>query len=136
MGAGLRLTFEVLGPEYSLQINTLQPELFMFFSRHVKIPPTEEFVEKQNAEQGLMPVLPNEAVTYGYQEEDRHMVQAFINDKLPRENWYDGLLIVQLMMMAYLSAEKGCAVDFKPELVEDYVPPVAKGEWKPRSIMA
>ncbi len=136
VGAGLRLTFEVLGPEYSLQINTLQPELFMFFSRHVKIPPTEEFVEKQNAEQGLMPVLPNEAVTYGYQEEDRHMVQAFINDKLPRENWYDGLLIVQLMMMAYLSAEKGCAVDFKPELVEDYVPPVAKGEWKPRSIMA
>ena len=63
IGAGLRLSFEVLGPEYSLFVNTLQPELFVFFSRNVKIPPSEEFVEKQNAEQGLMPALPNEAIT-------------------------------------------------------------------------
>lgn len=130
VGAGLRLTFEVLGPEYSLQINTLQPELFMFFSRNVRIPPTEEFVEKQNADQGLMPVIPDEAVTYGYQNEDRHIVQAFMKRKEPRETWYDGLLVVQLMMTAYMSAEKGIAIDFKPELVEKYIPPVAKGEWR------
>lgn len=135
IGAGLRLTFEVLGPEYSLWINTLQPELFVFFSRNVKIPPSEEFVEKQNAEQGLMPTIPDEAVTYGYQAEDRYMVKCFIEGKLPEENWYDGLLITQLMMAAYLSAEKGKKINFKPEELENYVPKVAKGEWNPKSIL-
>jgi len=133
IGAGLRLTFEVLGPEYSLWINTLQPELFVFFSRHVKIPPSEEFVEKQNAEQGLMPVLPDEAITYGYQAEDRYMVECFKKGTMPFENWHDGLLIVQLMMLAYLSAERGQKLNFDPALVEDYIPPVQKGAWNPKS---
>ncbi|MEM2854714.1 MAG: Gfo/Idh/MocA family oxidoreductase [Desulfurococcaceae archaeon] len=126
IGAGLRLTFEVLGPEYSLSINTLQPELFTFISRNIRIPPTEEFVEKQNAEQGLMPVIPDEAITYGYQAEDAHMVKSFINKKMPYETWRDGLLVVQLMMHSYLSAEKGVKVKFDPVQVEDYVPPVAR----------
>ena len=133
IGAGLRLTFEVLGPEYSLSINTLQPELFTFFSRNVKIPPSEEFVEKQNADQGLMPVIPDEAVTYGYQAEDRYMVESFLAGKQPEENWHDGLLVVQLMMLAYLSAERKQKLDFRPELVEEYIPPVQRGEWNPRS---
>jgi len=34
-------------------------------------------VEKQNAEQGLMPVLEDEAGVYGYTDENRHMVEAF-----------------------------------------------------------
>jgi len=49
VGPGLRLTFEVLGPEYSISINSLQQELNVFFSRGVNIPPSEEFVEKQAA---------------------------------------------------------------------------------------
>ncbi|MEM2021905.1 MAG: Gfo/Idh/MocA family oxidoreductase [Zestosphaera sp.] len=126
VGAGLRLTFEVLGPEYSLSINTLQPELFTFISRNVRIPPTEEFVEKQNAEQGLMPVIPDEAVTYGYQAEDAHMIDSFIKRKMPYESWHDGLLVVQLMMHAYMSAEKGAKVRFDPFQVKDYIPSVAK----------
>lgn len=126
VGAGLRLSFEVLGPEYSLYINTLQPELFTFISRNIKIPPTEEFVEKQNAEQGLMPILPDEAVTYGYQAEDRHMVESFLAGKMPSENWYDGLLVVQLMMHSYLSAEKGTKIRFDPMQVEDYIPIYAR----------
>ncbi len=130
VGAGLRLTVEVLGPEYSLNINTLQPELFTFFSRNVKIPQSEAFVEKQNAEQGLMPVIPDEAVTYGYQGEDRHMVESFLARKMPIENWYDGLFIVELMMHAYLSAELGKKVNFSPQQIEDFIPKVAKGEWK------
>ncbi|TRM77318.1 dehydrogenase [Sulfolobus sp. A20-N-F8] len=130
VGAGLRLTVEVLGPEYSLNINTLQPELFTFFSRNVKIPQSEAFVEKQNAEQGLMPVIPDEAVTYGYQGEDRHMVESFLARRMPTENWYDGLFIVELMMHAYLSAELGKKVNFSPQQIEDFIPKVAKGEWR------
>lgn len=126
VGAGLRLTFEVLGPEYSITINTLQPELFTFMSRNVKIPPSELFVEKQNADQGLMPVIPDETITYGYQAEDAHMVNSFINNKLPAENWYDGLLVVQLMMHGYLSAETGKRISFDSQQVEDYIPFVAR----------
>ncbi|MCS7103984.1 MAG: Gfo/Idh/MocA family oxidoreductase [Thermofilaceae archaeon] len=135
IGAGLRLTFEVLGPEYSLWINSLQPELFTFFSRNVRIPPSEEFVEKQNADQGLIPVIPDEAVTYGYQAEDRYMVECFLKGVQPFENWHDGLLIVQLMMLAYLSAEKGKKLDYEPSLVEDYIPPVQRGCWNPKTFL-
>lgn len=135
IGAGLRLTFEVLGPEYSLWINSLQPELFTFFSRNVRIPPSEEFVEKQNADQGLMPVIPDEAVTYGYQAEDRYMVECFLKGVQPFENWHDGLLIVQLMMLAYLSAEKGKKLNFETSLVEDYIPPVQRGCWNPKAFL-
>lgn len=126
IGAGLRLTFEVLGPEYSMAINTLQPELFTFMSRNIRIPPTELFVEKQNADQGLMPVIPDEAITYGYQAEDAYMVDSFLRNKMPAENWYDGLLVVQLMMHGYLSAETGRRIRFDPQQVEDYIPPVAR----------
>lgn len=135
VGPGLRLTFEVLGPEYSITINSLQQELNVFFSRNVKIPPTEEFVEKQAAEQGLMPIIPNEAITYGYQDEDRHMVECFLKGWEPREDWMDGLLIVQLMMAAYLSAERGKRIAFNPEELRGYRPQVAKGEWRPKSII-
>jgi predicted dehydrogenase len=131
VGAGLRLTVEVLGPEYSLQVNTLQTELFTFLSRNVRIGASEAFVEKQNADQGLMPVIPDEAVTYGYQGEDRHMVESFLKGRMPSEDWEDGLLIVQLMMHGYLSAEKGSKVKFDPGQVEDYTPGVAKGTWRP-----
>ncbi len=126
VGAGLRLSFEVLGPEYSLYINTLQPELFTFISRNIKIPPSEEFIEKQNAEQGLMPIIPDEAITYGYHAEDKHMVESFLAGKTPIENWYDGYLVVQLMMHAYLSAEKGAKIKFDPSQVESYIPPYAR----------
>lgn len=135
VGPGLRLTFEVLGPEYSVSVNSLQQELNVFFSRNVKIPPTEEFVEKQAAEQGLMPMIPNEAITYGYQDENRHMVECFLKSVQPEENWKDGLLVTQLMMAAYMSAEKGKRIKFSPETLRGYKPKVHLGEWKPKSIM-
>jgi predicted dehydrogenase len=134
VGPGLRLTFEVLGPEYSVTINSLQQELSVFFSRNVKIPPTEEFVEKQAAEQGLMPMIPNEAVTYGYQDENRYMVECFLRGVQPEENWRDGFLVTQLMMAAYMSAEKGKRIRFNPEALRGYKPKVHLGEWEPKSI--
>ena len=131
VGAGLRLSLEVLGPEYSLYVNTLQPESFIFLSRNVKVQASEAFVEKQNADQGLMPVIPDEPVTYGYQNADRHMVESFTRGVMPTENFNDGLLVTQLIMHAYMSAERGSKVRFNPTEVEDYVPKVAKGEWRP-----
>ena len=135
IGPGLRLNFEVLGPEYSISINSLQQELNVFFSRNVGIPPTEEFVEKQAAEHGLMPIIPNETITYGYNNEDRHMVESFLKGDMPMENWRDGLLVTQLLMMAYMSAEKGRKIKFNPEALKGYYPKVALGEWKPESLL-
>lgn len=131
IGPGLRLTFEVLGPEYSISINSLQQELNVFFSRGVVMRPSEEFVEKQAAEQGLMPIVPNEAIAYGYQDEDRHMVESFLRDEMPEEDWRDGLLVTRLMMAAYKSAEEGKKLSYNPETLKDYKPKVASGNWRP-----
>ena len=131
VGPGLRLSLEALGPEYSLAINSLSQELTVFFSRNVEAPPSEEFVEKQAAEQGLMPVIPDEAVAYGYQHENRHMVECFREGRMPRENWMDGLLVTQLMMAAYKSAEQEKTLGFSPGALKGYTPDVMRGEWRP-----
>jgi predicted dehydrogenase len=54
VGAGLRLSTELLGPEYSMSVNSLESGARVFFSRRVQGQAGEDLVEKQNAEQGLM----------------------------------------------------------------------------------
>src|SRR5580698_7472222 len=61
VGAGLRLSAELLGPEYSMSWNTLDSGLNLFFSREVRGASGEDLVEKQNAEVGSMPVVASEA---------------------------------------------------------------------------
>src|SRR5439155_211513 len=70
VGAGLRLSAELLGPEYSMSWNTLDSGLKLFFSREVKGKTGEDLVEKQNAEMGLMPVVTSESATYGYDSDE------------------------------------------------------------------
>ena len=77
VGPGLRIQLELLGPEYAMEFSTLNTGLKVFLSRNVTGAEGEDLVEKQSAEQGLMPVLEDEAATYGYTLEDRHMVEAF-----------------------------------------------------------
>jgi len=131
VGPGLRLSLEALGPEYSLAMNSLNQELSVFFSRNVQVPASEEFVEKQTAEQGLIPVVPDEAVAYGYQHENRHMVRCFLEGRMPEENWGDGLLVTGLMMAAYKSAEEGRTIEYDPGCLRGFTPAVAKGTWAP-----
>ena len=131
VGAGLRLSAELLGPEYSMSWNTLESGLKLFFSREVSGKAGEDLVEKQNAEMGLMPVVPSEAAAYGYEAEDRHFVRAFL-DGTPGALTFDhGLEVVKILMTAYQSAEQGKTLDFPPPGIEAFVPAVAKGTWKP-----
>ena len=132
VGAGLRLTMELLGPEYSLAINSLDSGVNVFFSRKVQGETGEDLVEKQNAEMGLMPIVGNEAADYGYEGENRHMIQAFLAGRRPEENFSDGLNVTELLMTAYMSAEQERTLPFPPPGLETYVPPVAKGEWNPK----
>lgn len=132
VGAGLRLSAELLGPEYSMQWNSLDTGLNLFFSREVRGKSGEDLVEKQNAEMGLMPVVPNEAATYGYEAEDRHFARAFLRKERPRLTWTDGFEVVQVLMAAYQSAESGQTVKFPPSDLDQFVPAVARGTWRPR----
>ena len=132
VGAGLRLSMELLGPEYSLLINTLDSGLKLFFSRNVKGSAGEDLVEKQNAEMGLMPVVSDEESEYGYIAENRHMVQSFLAGKRPEENFSDGLNVTELLMTAYMSAEQEKTLSFPPPDLDSFVPAVAKGEWNPK----
>ncbi len=131
VGAGLRLSAELLGPEYSMTWNTLDAGLKLFFSREVKGKTGEDLVEKQNAETGLMPVVADEPAAYGYEAEDRHFVRAFLGKEPARLTFDDGLEVVKLLMTAYQSAEQGKTLDFPPDGLEGFVPAVAQGTWKP-----
>ena len=131
VGAGLRLSAELLGPEYSMSWNTLDSGLKLFFSRRVKGTQGEDLVEKQNAEMGLMPVVAGEAMAYGYEAEDRHFVRVFQGKEKARLTFEDGLEVVKVLMAAYASAEAGKTLDFPPKGLDKFVPKVAKGEWKP-----
>jgi predicted dehydrogenase len=131
VGAGLRLSAELLGPEYSLSWNTLDTSLKMFFSREVQGKAGEDLVEKQNAEMGLMPVVAEEAAVYGYAAENRHMTRAFLRGEKPMLTFDDGLEVVKILMTAYMSAQKGQTIEFPPDGLDSFQPDVAKGTWKP-----
>ena len=131
VGAGLRLSMELLGPEYSMKANSLDTDLELFFSRALNQNEGEDLVEKQNAELGVMPVLANEPAAYGYEAENRHMVQSFVRGVRPRETFADGLEVTRLLMAAYRSAEEGRTIEFPPDDLESFVPAVARGTWQP-----
>jgi predicted dehydrogenase len=131
VGAGLRLSAELLGPEYSMSWNSLDAGLKLFFSRAVKGKAGEDLVEKQNAEMGLMPVVANEPMAYGYEAEDRHFVRCFLGKEKPELTLDDGVEVVQMLMTAYKAAEEGKTLDFPPRGLDKFKPAVARGEWKP-----
>jgi predicted dehydrogenase len=127
VGAGLRIQLELLGPEYSMEFSSLSTGLKVFLSRGVSGAEGEDLVEKQNAEQGLMPVLEDEAGVYGYTDENRHMVEAFRRGEQPSETFADGVGVMEMLMGLYRSAELGRTVHFPDAELETYVPVVARG---------
>jgi predicted dehydrogenase len=130
-GPGVRLILDLLGPEYYMSVNSLQSDLHVFSSKNIKSKSGVYFVEKQAAEQGLMPTVADESFTYGFQAEDRHMVQSFLQNKMPMENWHDGVAILEIIMACYMAAEKGKRLKFQPGSFDDYIPQPARGKWNP-----
>lgn len=111
VGAGLRHTFGLLGPEYSLDVDMADTGVRVFFSRNVTGAAGEDLVEKQNAEQGLMPISPNEPAHYGYSGENRHFARAFARGEPPGLTIQDGVEVMRILMAAYKSAAEKRSVD-------------------------
>jgi predicted dehydrogenase len=132
VGAGLRLTMELMGPEYSMSSSTLDNGTKVFLSRRLRGMVGEDLVEKQNAEQGLMPVVGNEYAEYGYEAENRAFVTAFANGVQPELNFHAGRDVTELLMTCYMSAEQGRVIPWKPEGLSQYVPPTARPAGVPR----
>jgi len=131
VGAGLRLSLELLGPEYSMSASSLDAGAKVFFSRRLKGDAGEDLVEKQNAEQGLMPVVGSEAAEYGYEGENRFFSRAFLDGVQPALDFHAGREVTDLLMACYLSAEEERVIEFPPPGIESFVPAVARGTWKP-----
>lgn len=131
VGPGLRLSFELLGPEYSMASSTLNTESSVFLSRALEQSEGEDLIEKQNAEQGLMPIVSDEAASYGYSAENAAFSSAFLAGIQPAESLDSGLAVVELLMAAYRAAETGETVTW-PLQLDDFVPAVARGAWNPR----
>ena len=126
VGPGLRMTLELLGPEYAMEFNSLSTGLRVFLSRAVRGSAGEDLVEKQNAEQGSMPILEDEAGTYGYTLENRHFVERFRRREMPMETFADGVAVVELLMALYRSAELGRTISLPDPELETYVPLAAR----------
>lgn len=131
VGPGLRLSSELLGPEYSMRLNSLDAGGTVFLSRAVTGRSGEDLVEKQNAEQGNMPFVGNEASEYGYEDENRYMIGCFRDGRQPSEDFNAGLEVTELLMAAYMSAEQGRRLLWRPEGLDQFIPAVAQGTWKP-----
>jgi len=126
VGPGLRIDLSLLGPEYAMEFSSLNPSLKVFLSRAITGGSGEDLVEKQNAEQGQMPIVEDEAGTYGYIGENRHMVDCFRHGRTPIETFTDGVEVTKMVMALYKSAETGQVVNLPDESLETYVPVPAR----------
>jgi predicted dehydrogenase len=126
VGPGLRIDLALLGPEYAMEFSSLNSGLKVFLSREVTGGEGEDLVEKQNAEQGQMPIIEDEAGIYGYIGENRHMVDCFRHGRRPIETFEDGVEVVRMVMALYKSAELGRTVHMTEEGLDAYVPVPAR----------
>lgn len=126
VGPGLRLSMELLGPEYSMSASSLDSGTRIFFSRRLQGAAGEDLVEKQNAEQGLMPVVGNESAEYGYEAENRFFTRSFLDGVQPELDFHAGLEVTELLMTCYMSAEQERVIQWKPAGLDRYQPPVAR----------
>jgi predicted dehydrogenase len=110
-----------------MSVNTLDGGTKVFFSRRLQEQQAgEDLIEKQNAEQGLMPIVGNEAAEYGYEAEDRAFTRWFLDGVQPEVNFHAGLEVTELLMTCYMSAEEERVIAWKPQNLQSYIPVPAR----------
>lgn len=124
VGSGVSRRIELLGPEYSGQVQSNNESSSVFFSDR----PTDgkTWAEKQNATSGRMPIASAGLVTGGFVAENRDAVSSFRANENGRFDLHDGKRILQLCMAAYKAAEGAEAVDPDDDSLAKYTPPPAR----------
>jgi len=124
VGAGVRRSIELLGPEYSGQVVTDEESSSVFVSD--AIGGEDGWAEKQTATSGRMPIAAASVVDGGYVAENRDAVDAFEQGENAALDLYDGLDVLRLCMAAYRAAELGENADLRTAELEGYTPPPAR----------
>lgn len=124
VGAGVRRSIELLGPEYSGRVESDESSSSVFFSDDVEGP--AGWAEKQPATSGRMPIEAAPTVTGGYVAENRAAVEAFrTGDNGPLDLSF-GQEILRLCLAAYKADETDEPVDPAEADLVDYVPVPAR----------
>lgn len=155
---GLRLFMEAIAGPHSYAVNTLVGPSTIFISDEAvrllaetkakeasakaqtegksvgeieAIADAELALEKAQATRGLITVMENEALTYGYAAEDADMVNAFANGRNGLLTFEDGLQVTRMVMAGYMAHEDGHTLDLTDPLVTDsidkYIPAIQEG---------
>jgi predicted dehydrogenase len=130
---GLRLSVDGMGPGYAFEINTLNSPLQVFVGDVAAeaVADAETALEKATASRGLMAVQHNEPDLYGYTDENEDAAKAFIAGEDALLPWSYGLKITELVMAAYMSAERQKTIDLTDPAVqkelETFVPLIQQG---------
>jgi predicted dehydrogenase len=124
VGAGVSRRVELLGPEYSGQVEADEESSSVFLSD--ELGGGGGWAEKQNATSGRMPLAGATVVESGFVAENRDAVAAFRAGENGRLDFADGERVLRLCMAAYMAAEEGADVDPTDPALESYVPPPAR----------
>ena len=124
VGAGVRRSIELLGPEYSGRVVADESSSSVFFSD--ALASGEGWAEKQTATSGRMPIAAGDVVKGGYVAENRDAAEAFRRGENGFLDLRDGERVMKLCMAAYLAAEEGREVNLADADLEEYVPPPAR----------
>jgi predicted dehydrogenase len=130
---GLRLFMDGMGPGYAFEINTLNSTLQVFIGDAAveAVADAETALEKATASRGLLAVQHNEPDLYGYTDENQDAAEAFLAGRDGFLTWRYGLEITQLVMAAYMSAERKQTIDLTDPAIqkelETFVPLIQQG---------
>ncbi|MEM1533906.1 MAG: Gfo/Idh/MocA family oxidoreductase [Nitrososphaerota archaeon] len=103
---GLDLRYEVYGSEGAVFIDTTRETGIRVFT----VAPEERVgyvVEKAEVARGWMYPIWREHELYGYLHELQHFIQAFSEEKMPRETYRDGYIVNKILDAAYKSMKSG-----------------------------
>ena len=124
VGAGVRRSIELLGPEYSGQVVADESASSVFLSDAVG--DGEGWAEKQNATSGRTPIAAADVVTGGFVAENRDAVASFRAGENGALDLTDGYRVLRTCMAAYKSAEEGREVVLADTDLTGYTPPPAR----------
>ena len=122
VGAGLRLSAELLGPEYSMSWNTLDAGLKLFFSREVKGQRGRGSRGEAERRDGADARGGERGGGVRLRGGGPPLRARFLGKETPLLTFDDGLEVVQMLMTAYMSAEEGKTLDFPPRGLDNVRP--------------